>query len=93
VSAPDEVISQKFGSPHWSCSACGFTLNVVGSSVCELCRVEDAGWTCGGCLCQNIVATMRCNACKLPNVQAICGAATSLLGYGIMYAATVVQAP
>jgi hypothetical protein len=80
VSSPDDVIAMKLGSQHWSCKACAFNKNKVGSDVCETCRSQDAGWTCGGCLsAQNLVGTMRCKACKLPNTKALCGESAALL--------------
>ena len=106
VSSSDAIIAQKFGSQYWSCNAplgsvdsqgkpllCAFNRNVVGSCVCETCRTEHTGWTCGVCSAQNQVGTMRCNACKLPNIKSICGPSAVFLECERMYAATVIQAP
>lgn len=107
VSASNDFIMQKFGSQYWACNAplgcvdsqgnpllCAFNRNVVGNSVCEMCRTEHLGWACGGCFAsQNQVGTMRCKACKLPNIKAICGDSATLLECEQIYAATVIQAP
>ncbi len=107
VSAPNDVIEQKFGSQYWVCNAplgsvdsqgnpllCAFNRNVVGNSVCETCRTEHTGWACGSCFAsQNQVGTIRCKACKLPNIKAICGASATLLECEQMYVATVIRAP
>jgi hypothetical protein len=106
-SISDEVIAQTFGSPYWACDAplgsvdsngspllCAFNRNAFGSSVCETCRTQHKGWTCTGCFAaQNPVGTMRCRACRLPNVKAMCGPSATPLESQQTYAASVVQAP
>ena len=106
VCSSDDIITQKFGSQHWTCNAplgsvdsqgcpllCAFNRNVVGSSVCEICQTKNTGWYCDVCFAtQNQVGTMRCIACRLPNIKSMCGASAVFLECEHMYAATVAGA-
>jgi hypothetical protein len=106
VCSSNDIITQKFGSLHWTCNAslgsvdsqgcpmfCAFNRNVVGSSVCEICQTENTGWSCDACFAtQNQVGTIRCSACKLPNIKSMCGASAVFLVCEQMYAATVAGA-